>query len=69
MAYSNNENLFWELLELPDSVLVVDNDMCYIQHGYNEDTEEYESHETFGFHTRELVFLLAEKLEIEAESV
>ena len=69
MAYSNNENLFWELLELPDSVLVVDNDMCYIQHDYNEDTEEYQSHEAFDFTPRDLVFLLAEKLEIEAESV
>lgn len=69
MAYSVDQNLFWELLELSDAVLVVDNDMCYIQANYNESSEDYETIESFDFTPRDLVFLLAEKCEIEAESV
>jgi len=69
MAYSNDENLFWELLQLSDSMLIVDNDMCYIQANYNEDTDNYETIESFDFGPLDLVFLLSSKLEIEAERV
>jgi hypothetical protein len=59
---SSDENLFWELLELSDAVLFVDNDMCYVE--YNE-----EDHQSFDFGPEELVRLMAEKLEIEVRSV
>lgn len=69
MAYSNNENLFWELLDLSDATLIVDNDMCIVQANYNQDTEEFETCESFDFGPTDLVFLLAAKLEIETERV
>lgn len=69
MAYSVDENLFWELLELSDAVLVVDNDTCYVQANYNDDTGEHETSESFDFTPRDLVYLLAEKSNIEVEDV
>lgn len=69
MAYSVDENLFWELVELDDAILVLDNDMCYVQANFNEDTGDYETSESFDFSHRDIIYLLAEKSNIEVESV
>lgn len=69
MSYSNDENLFWELLELSDATLIVDNDMCMVQANYNQDTDEFDTCEAFDFVPTDLVFLLAAKLNIETERV
>lgn len=52
---------FWKALEEDDAVLVVDNDMCYIQ--YDEDESQ-----SFDFGPMDLVFMFAEKLNINAET-
>lgn len=59
---NTNEQDFLELLEDEDAILVMDNDMCYIR--YEDDDREAES---FDFTPTEVVFILAEKLEIQAE--
>lgn len=64
---SRNERLFWELLELSDATLVVDNDCCFVT--YNEDEEGEVESESFDFGPEELVFMLADKLDIKVESV
>jgi len=61
MSYSRNVNLFWELLQLSDATLVVDNDMCYIEYGEEES-------ESFDFGPKDLVFIFAEKYDIQAEN-
>ena len=67
MSYSKSERLFWELLEISDSVLYVDNDMCYVTYGENEDGD-CES-QSFDFGPKDLVFILADKLDIKVDSV
>lgn len=64
---SNDENLFWELVEKRDAVLTVDNDSCYVSYDYNDEDEP--KSESFDFSPTELVFMMAERLEIEAEHV
>ena len=64
---SRNEELFWELLKLPDAILVVDNDMCFVNYNQNEDGE-YE-HQSFDFGPTDLVFLFADKLGLKTELV
>lgn len=64
-----SERLFWELLELSDAKLIVDNDVCMIAYDYDEDEEEYKEHQSFDFGPEELVFMLADKLDIKAETV
>lgn len=77
MSYSQDVSLFWDLMELSDSTLVVDNDMCFItypdsnQEDFGDlDPEEIEmKSQSFDFTPRELVDILADRLEIEVESV
>jgi hypothetical protein len=65
---SNDEALFWELLELSDAKLIVDNDMCMIVYG-EEDENGDQEYKSFDFGPTELVFMFAERLDIEAEPV
>lgn len=60
-----DENLFWELCEKRDAILTVDNDMCYVNYDFDSDDEP--KSESFDFGPRDLVFMMAERLEIEAE--
>ena len=77
MSYSQDVNLFWDLMELSESTLVVDNDMCYISYPDRNqenfvdlDPEEIETEsQSFDFTPRDLVDILADRLEIEVESV
>lgn len=62
MSYSTDINLFWELLEIDNAVLHLDNDMCYIS--YND-----EEHQSFDFTPEDLVFMFAERLDIGIEVV
>lgn len=59
---NSNEQDFWEALDRPGAVLVVDNDMCYVRYA-DEDRES----ESFDFGPTELVYIFAEKMNIEAE--
>lgn len=67
MAYSTNENLFWKLLK-SKSVLVIDNDCCYVQHDYDPEEDEYNDSTYFGFGPKDLVFMFGEKLNIDMEN-
>lgn len=58
----SKQNLFWELLELSDSVLVVDNDCCYISYDFNKDEDYFEESESFDYGPEELAFMFGEKL-------
>lgn len=60
---NTNEQDFWAALEDDDAVLVVDNDMCYVRYADDEEREG----QSFDFNPDELVFMFAEKLEIEAK--
>ena len=62
---STNENLFWELLELSDATLVVDNDCCYIT--YNKDEEGDTESQSFDFGPEDLAFIFGKKLDIKME--
>lgn len=68
MSYSTDHNLFFELLELSDSTLYVDNDCCYIVHGEKDEYGDRES-TSFDFGHIDLVYLFAEKLNINTEAV
>lgn len=67
MSYSNDTNLFFELLEISDSVLYVDNDCCYIT--YNETEDGDNESESFDFGPTDLAFMFAERLNINIDSV
>lgn len=60
MSLSLDQNLFFDLLEKPDAILVLDNDMCIVSYGDEE-------HQSFDFGPKDLVELLAEKLGIKTE--
>lgn len=64
---SRDENLFWELLELSDSKLILDNDMCIISYGETEDGDG--ESQSFDFSPTDLVFLFAEKMDVDVEYV
>jgi hypothetical protein len=65
---SNDEGLFWELLELSDAKLIIDNDMCMVAYG-EEDEDGDQEYQAFDFGPTELVFMFAEKYNIETETV
>jgi len=62
---SDDINLFWELLDLSDAILTVDNDCCCIRYNFSED-EDCES-KSFNFGPENLVFLFGNKLNIAME--
>jgi hypothetical protein len=65
----NIESDFFKLLSLDSATLVVDNDMCYIVYGpEDEETGECES-KRFDYGPAELVFLLCSNYGIKAERV
>lgn len=66
MSYSRDVKLFWELLELSDAKLIVDNDMCMIMYNYSEDEPECQS---FDFGPKDIVWIFGEKLGIYMEEV
>lgn len=62
MAYSTNINLFWELLNLADAELMVDNDMCVVSYNFPENEEGDHETQSFDFTPKELAFIFGEKL-------
>lgn len=64
MSYSTNINLFWELLDLGDAELMVDNDMCIVSYNFPEDEEGEPESQAFDFDPEELAFMFGEKLGI-----
>lgn len=64
MSYSTNINLFWELLDLRDSELMVDNDMCIVSYNFPEGEEGESESQTFDFGPEELAFMFGERLGI-----
>jgi hypothetical protein len=49
MSYSRDTQLFWELLDLSDAELMVDNDMCIITYNftYNDDEDQESESQAF----------------------
>lgn len=68
MSYSNDPDLFWELIEQKGSVLYLDNDCCYITYPSTEDEEEDDS-VSFDFGPRDLAIMFADELNIETSFV
>jgi hypothetical protein len=68
MSYSRDVKLFWELLELSDAKLIVDNDMCMITYSYSEDDDEPEC-QSFDFGPKDIARIFGEKLDIHMEEV
>lgn len=68
MSYSRDVKLFWELLELSDAKLIVDNDMCMITYNYSEDDGEPEC-QSFDFGPKDIAWIFGEKLDIHMEEV
>lgn len=64
MSYSANINLFWELLDLGDAELMVDNDMCVVSYNFPEDEEGEPESQAFDFGPEELAFMFGERLGI-----
>lgn len=64
MSYSANINLFWELLDLGDAELMVDNDMCIVSYNFPEDEEGEPESQSFDFTPEELAFMFGERLGI-----
>lgn len=64
MSYSTNINLFWELLDLGDAELMVDNDMCVVSYNFPEDEEGEPESQSFDFTPEELAFIFGERLGI-----
>jgi hypothetical protein len=66
MSYSRDTQLFWELLDLSDSELMVDNDMCIITYNftYNDDEDQESESQAFDFGPKDVAWLFGEKLGI-----
>ena len=64
MSYSANINLFWELLNIEDAQLMVDNDMCVVSYNFPEDEEGEPESQSFDFTPEELAFIFGERLGI-----
>jgi hypothetical protein len=65
---SGDVNLFWELLELSDSAPILDNDMCIIEYGEEDEFGDREF-QSFWFGPKDLVVMLAKRADIEVEFV
>jgi hypothetical protein len=66
MSYSRDTQLFWELLDLSDAELMIDNDMCIISYNftYNDDEDQESESQAFDFGPKDLAWLFGEKLGI-----
>lgn len=66
MSNSRDTQLFWELLDLSDAELMVDNDMCIISYNftYSDDEDQESESLAFDFGPKDLAWLFGEKLGI-----
>lgn len=64
---SRDRGLFIDMLTEANATLILDNDMCILR--YVSESGDKDNHMSFDFGPKELVFILAELLEIGVENV
>jgi hypothetical protein len=62
-----DKDIFLDLLDIEDSVLVLDNDMCFINYNFDEDGE-CES-KSFYYSPKDILLILGEEYKIKMKDV